>query len=171
MINIWLEVLTAVTMRMAVLWVVVLCRLVWVSRRFRGLYCVCHVSNEWSLTNQPTSQPKKQTKGRVRCRCQTPSLATFGHSCIWNALLEMVDVACTHQEHRVPGHPLHAEGSRGSSSGVGPQTWWCAWTAAYWCCWMSCCLRAERQPRQVSLGMVQLPLVGWGPIGSICWSL
>jgi hypothetical protein len=38
----WFEVLTAVTMKMAVVWVVVLCRLVSVYRRFRGLYCLYH---------------------------------------------------------------------------------------------------------------------------------
>jgi hypothetical protein len=36
----WFEGLTAVNMKMAVFWVVVPCRLVWVYRHFRGLYCL-----------------------------------------------------------------------------------------------------------------------------------
>jgi hypothetical protein len=36
----WSEVLTAVSMKMAVCWVVAPCRLVWVYRRFRGPYCL-----------------------------------------------------------------------------------------------------------------------------------
>jgi hypothetical protein len=43
--HIWLEVLTAVTMKMAVFWVVAPCRQVWVYRRFRGLYCLHHLGD------------------------------------------------------------------------------------------------------------------------------
>jgi hypothetical protein len=39
---VWLEVLTAVTMKMAVFWVVAPCRLVRVYRRFEGLYSLHH---------------------------------------------------------------------------------------------------------------------------------
>jgi hypothetical protein len=53
---------------------------------------------DWSLrlptgdcsTNQPT---KKLTKGGVKHRRETSSLARFDHSCVRNALLEMVNVA------------------------------------------------------------------------------
>jgi hypothetical protein len=40
-----------------------------------------------------TDQPKKLTKGRVMRRRGTSSLATFDHSCVINALLEMVNGA------------------------------------------------------------------------------
>jgi hypothetical protein len=35
----------AVTMKMAVLWIVVPCRLVWVYQHFRGPYCLLHGMN------------------------------------------------------------------------------------------------------------------------------
>jgi hypothetical protein len=38
------------------------------------------------------NQPKKLMKGTVRCRRETSSLARFDHSCLRNALLEMVNV-------------------------------------------------------------------------------
>jgi hypothetical protein len=53
LLDVWLEVLTAVTMKMAVFWVVVPCRLVWVYRRFRGLYCLHHQDDH--PRRQPTS--------------------------------------------------------------------------------------------------------------------
>jgi hypothetical protein len=40
--TVWLEVLTAVTMKMAVFWVVAPCGLVRVYHSFRGLYCLHH---------------------------------------------------------------------------------------------------------------------------------
>jgi hypothetical protein len=45
---IWLEVLTVVTMKMAVLCVAAPCRLVWVYRRFRGLHCL-HLRDNTNL--------------------------------------------------------------------------------------------------------------------------
>jgi hypothetical protein len=45
-ILVWLEVLTAVTMKMAVFWAVAPCRLIWVYKRFRGLYCYHPQSDE-----------------------------------------------------------------------------------------------------------------------------
>jgi hypothetical protein len=48
----------------------------------------------YTYTNQPTKK-KKLTKGRVRRRRETSSLATFDHSCARNPLLEMVSVALT----------------------------------------------------------------------------
>jgi hypothetical protein len=39
---------------------------------------------------QPT---KKLTKGGVLCKQETSSLARFDHSCVWNALLEIVNGA------------------------------------------------------------------------------
>jgi uncharacterized membrane protein YecN with MAPEG domain len=47
----WLDFLRAVTMKMAVFWVVAPCGLVWVYRRFRGLYCLHH------MALQPRRQP------------------------------------------------------------------------------------------------------------------
>jgi hypothetical protein len=44
--DVWLEVLTAVTMKMAVFWVVAPCWVVWVYRRFRSLYCLHHQSDD-----------------------------------------------------------------------------------------------------------------------------
>jgi hypothetical protein len=46
-----LAVLTAVTLKMAVFWVVAPCRLLSVYRRFRGLYCLHHQGDELSLVN------------------------------------------------------------------------------------------------------------------------
>jgi hypothetical protein len=37
---VWLEVLTALNMKMAVVWVVAPCRMVWVCQHFRGLCCL-----------------------------------------------------------------------------------------------------------------------------------
>jgi hypothetical protein len=45
-LRMWLEVFMAVTMMMAVFWVVAPCRLVWVYQRFRGLYCLHHQGEE-----------------------------------------------------------------------------------------------------------------------------
>jgi hypothetical protein len=42
---------------------------------------------KWLKSNQPT---KKLTKGGVLRKRQTSSLARFNHSCVRNALLEMV---------------------------------------------------------------------------------
>jgi hypothetical protein len=42
MLHVWLEVLMAVTAKMAVFWVVASCRQVWVYQCFRGLYCLHH---------------------------------------------------------------------------------------------------------------------------------
>jgi hypothetical protein len=49
MYNAWgvvFEVLKAVSMKMAVFWVVAPCRLIRVYRRFRGLYCLHHQGDE-----------------------------------------------------------------------------------------------------------------------------
>jgi hypothetical protein len=35
----------------------------------------------------------------------------------------------------VPSCPSQAKGNRELSSGGGPQTWSCAWTASWWCNW------------------------------------
>jgi hypothetical protein len=43
---VWYEVLPVVTMKTAVFWVVMSCRLVWVSQHFRGLYGLHHQSND-----------------------------------------------------------------------------------------------------------------------------
>jgi hypothetical protein len=51
--SLWLEVLTAVTMKMAASWVIAPCRLVWVYRRFRGLYCLHHRGDESTLRYSP----------------------------------------------------------------------------------------------------------------------
>jgi hypothetical protein len=48
------------------------------------------LGNSQSLTNQPT---KRLTKGGVRRRRETSSLARSNHSCVRNALLEMVNGA------------------------------------------------------------------------------
>jgi hypothetical protein len=40
------EILTAVIMKMAVVWVVAPCNLVWVYQRFRGLYCLHHQGDD-----------------------------------------------------------------------------------------------------------------------------
>jgi hypothetical protein len=48
----------------------------------------------WCLWGQPTNQPTKRlTKGGVRRRRETSSLAGSNHSCVRNALLEMVNGA------------------------------------------------------------------------------
>jgi hypothetical protein len=47
-----------------------------------------------ATTNQPTNQPTKRlTKGAVGRRHETSSLARSNHSCVRNALLEMVNGA------------------------------------------------------------------------------
>jgi hypothetical protein len=48
----WFQVLTAVSMKMAVFWVVAQCRLVSVYQRFRGLYCFHHQGDEWLWTSE-----------------------------------------------------------------------------------------------------------------------
>jgi hypothetical protein len=53
-IYIWLEVLTAVSMKMAVCWVVPPCRLVWVYRRFRGPYYLHRQDDESPVTTSAT---------------------------------------------------------------------------------------------------------------------
>jgi hypothetical protein len=45
---VWLDVLMAVTMKMAVFWVVTSCRLVWVYQCFRVLYCLHHQGDDSS---------------------------------------------------------------------------------------------------------------------------
>jgi hypothetical protein len=40
-----------------------------------------------------TTDHKKLTKGRVRRKRETSSIARFDHSCLRNALLDMVNVA------------------------------------------------------------------------------
>jgi hypothetical protein len=50
-IPIWLEVLTPVTMKMAVFWIVAPCRLVWVYQHSRGLYCLHHQGDDGSSTD------------------------------------------------------------------------------------------------------------------------
>jgi hypothetical protein len=48
----------------------------------------------WQQKCQPTNQPtKKLTKGGVLRKRETSSLARFDHSCVRNALLEMVNGA------------------------------------------------------------------------------
>jgi hypothetical protein len=49
-VQIRLEVLTAVTMKMAVFWVVAPCTLIWVYRRFEDLYCLHH-RGDWGNTD------------------------------------------------------------------------------------------------------------------------
>jgi hypothetical protein len=53
----WLQVLKAASIKMAVFWVVASCRLVWVYRRFRGLYCLHHQGDDWlhGATTQKTA--------------------------------------------------------------------------------------------------------------------
>jgi hypothetical protein len=46
-----------------------------------------------AVINQPTNQPKRLTKGGVRRMRETSSLARSNHSCVRNALLEMVNGA------------------------------------------------------------------------------
>jgi hypothetical protein len=45
------QVLTAVNTKMAVLWAVAPCRLTWVYRRFRGLYCLHHQGDNGNSKN------------------------------------------------------------------------------------------------------------------------
>jgi hypothetical protein len=47
-----------------------------------------------NVADTPNNQPtKKLTKGGVLCKRKTSSLARFDHSCVRNALLEMVNCA------------------------------------------------------------------------------
>jgi hypothetical protein len=52
-----------------------------------------YTKQENQPADRPTNQPTKLTKGRVRRRRETSSLARFDHSCVWNALLEMLNGA------------------------------------------------------------------------------
>jgi hypothetical protein len=62
-------------------------RMLTIIQRF-GKYCSCYLQGECVVVaNQPT---KKLTKGGVLRKGQTSSLARFDHSCVQNALLEMV---------------------------------------------------------------------------------
>jgi hypothetical protein len=48
----------------------------------------------WTTYTKPTNQPtKKLTKGGVFRKIETSSIARFDHSCVRNALLEMVNGA------------------------------------------------------------------------------
>jgi hypothetical protein len=56
--EVWFELLTVLSMNMAVFWVVAPCRLVWVYRRFRGLYCLHHQGDESRRHNPEHSHLK-----------------------------------------------------------------------------------------------------------------
>jgi hypothetical protein len=73
-------------MKMTVFWDAAQYGLVEFYRRFRGSCCHHHQGDEYEA-QQPT---KKLTKGGVLHKLQTSSLARFTHSCVRNALLEMV---------------------------------------------------------------------------------
>jgi hypothetical protein len=56
-----------------------------------GKHFSCHFQGEYVMVaNQPT---KKLTKGGVLRKRETSCLARFDHSCVRNALLEMVNGA------------------------------------------------------------------------------
>jgi hypothetical protein len=71
--HVWLQVLTVVTIKMAVFWVVASCRMVWVYQRSRGVCCLHHqcdrltsgtLINSYQSTwryNPEDSHPKKHT--------------------------------------------------------------------------------------------------------------
>jgi hypothetical protein len=63
---IWLEVLTAVIVKMTVFWVVAPGRLAWVYRRFRGVYCMHHQVDESSAPTalQPRWKPSSHSPSR-----------------------------------------------------------------------------------------------------------
>jgi hypothetical protein len=85
---------------MTFFWVRPTCRLVGRSQRFREACCL-HLlvwndklglrgTKEGCRTNQPT---ERLTKGGDMRRCETSFLVRFNHSCVLNALLEMVNDA------------------------------------------------------------------------------
>jgi hypothetical protein len=64
------EVLTAVSMKMAVFWVVEPCRLVWVYRRFGDLYCLHHQDDEWiRARNSVVIRGSKSDKAELGRTC------------------------------------------------------------------------------------------------------
>jgi hypothetical protein len=67
-----LQVLTAVSMKMAVFWVVSPCGLVEVYQRFRGGFCLHHQGDERWAIMEATSTSEKSVNFYQTTRCNNP---------------------------------------------------------------------------------------------------